>query len=136
MRPSCPEVGRSQRPDLIAPKRGRRRLSSSANPATSSRNASRAAPDPAALLDQTTTAALPRDRDHLTHGTCRGATFRMLSRHLGIGPAPLGAGHRLLELGSRMDVELAKHVLEMALHRFAGYEQRLCDLAIAHPFYC
>ena len=29
---SCPDVGRSQRPDLIAPKRGRRRLSSSANP--------------------------------------------------------------------------------------------------------
>jgi hypothetical protein len=33
---SCPQVGRSQRPDLIAPKRGRRRLSSSANPTASS----------------------------------------------------------------------------------------------------
>jgi hypothetical protein len=28
---------------------------------------------PPTLLDQTTTAALPRDRVHLTHGTCRGA---------------------------------------------------------------
>jgi len=26
-----------------------------------------------ALLDQTTTAALPSDRAHLTHGTCRSA---------------------------------------------------------------
>jgi hypothetical protein len=42
--PSCPEVGRSQRPDLIAPQRGRRRLSSSANPATSSTNLSRTTP--------------------------------------------------------------------------------------------
>jgi hypothetical protein len=73
--PSCPEVGRSQRPDLIAPKRGRRRLSSSANPATSSANLSRAATATTALLDQTTAAALPRDRVHLTHGTCRGAHF-------------------------------------------------------------
>jgi hypothetical protein len=32
----------------------------------------------AALLDQTTTAALPRDRVHLTHGTCRGALFTSL----------------------------------------------------------
>ena len=32
-------------------------------------------PSPQALLDQTTTAALPRDRVHLTHGTCRGAMF-------------------------------------------------------------
>jgi len=73
VRPSCPEVGRSQRPDLIAPKRGRRRLSSSANPTASSANVSRAATTTTALLDQTTTTALPRDRAHLTHGTCRGA---------------------------------------------------------------
>jgi hypothetical protein len=31
VRTSCPEVGRSQRPDLIANQRGGRRLSSSAN---------------------------------------------------------------------------------------------------------
>jgi hypothetical protein len=73
--PSCPEVGRSQRPDLIAKQRGRRRLSSSANPATSSENVSRATAGRHALLDQTTTAALPRARVHLTHGTCRGAVF-------------------------------------------------------------
>ncbi len=30
-------------------------------------------PSSHALVDQTTTAALPRDRVHLTHGTCRGA---------------------------------------------------------------
>jgi uncharacterized protein DUF2855 len=57
---SSPEVGRSQRPDVIAPKRGRRRLSSSADPAMSSENVSRAATATTALLDQTTTAALPR----------------------------------------------------------------------------
>ena len=32
MRTSCPEVGRSQRPDLVAIKRGRAALSSSVNP--------------------------------------------------------------------------------------------------------
>ena len=46
----------------------RRRLSSSANPGTSSQNASRTAPAHRALLDQTTTAALPSDRVHSTHG--------------------------------------------------------------------
>ena len=44
MRALCPEVGRSQRPDLIAKQRGGRRLSSSANPAASSRNLPRATP--------------------------------------------------------------------------------------------
>ena len=58
--PSYPEVGGApSAPDLIATKRRRRRLSSSANPATSSPNVSRTAPTTQALLDQTTTAALP-----------------------------------------------------------------------------
>ena len=51
MRTSRPEVGRSQRPDLVAKQRGRRRLSSSTNHATSSENASLAAPtDPRCLI--------------------------------------------------------------------------------------
>ena len=75
MRPSCPEVGRSQRPDLIATQRGRRRLSSSANPRHEQHNVLAGQHQSQALLDQTTTAALPRDRVHLTHGTCRGAQF-------------------------------------------------------------
>jgi hypothetical protein len=41
------------------------------------------------LLDQTTTAALPRDRVHLTHGTCRGASFWWVAR-----PKPAGPSHR------------------------------------------
>ena len=62
MRPSCPEVGRSQRPDLIAPKRGRRRLSSSANPATSSENVSRAPPRPRRCLIRRRRPRYPRPR--------------------------------------------------------------------------
>jgi hypothetical protein len=71
--PSCPGVERSQRPDLPSPKRGKRRLSSSANPATSSENVHAHNARPRALLDQTTTAALPSKHVHLTHGTCSGA---------------------------------------------------------------
>jgi hypothetical protein len=71
--PSCPEVGRSQRPDLTSPKRGRRRLPSSANHATSSQNVPRTAPTIKALLDQTTTAALPRTDRHLTPGNSTSA---------------------------------------------------------------
>jgi hypothetical protein len=61
-------------PHLIAKQRGRRRLSSSANQPPSSENVARTTPTPTALLDPTTTAALPRDRVHLTHGTCRRAS--------------------------------------------------------------
>ena len=75
MRPPARRSGAPSAPTSLPHKRGRRRLSSSANPATSSTNVSRATPSPQALLDQTTTAALPRDRVHLTHGTCRGAMF-------------------------------------------------------------
>ena len=102
MRPSCPEVGRSQRPNLIAAERGRRRLSSSANPATSSTNSSRANTSPQALLDQTKTAALPRDRVHLTHGTCRGAAIWVASSRtsmlLGLLPALVSRLARNTEL--------------------------------------
>ena len=44
-------------------------------PAASSTNVSRPPTATAALLDQTTTTALPSDHVHLTHGTCRGAAF-------------------------------------------------------------
>ena len=57
--PPARRSGAPQRPDLTATKRGRRRLSSSANPATSSENVSRPTTRRPALLDQTTTAALP-----------------------------------------------------------------------------
>ena len=70
---SCPEVGRSQRPDLIAKQRGAAAAVKRQNQPLSSENHSRPAPASPAPLDQTTTAALPRARVHLTHGTCRGA---------------------------------------------------------------
>jgi hypothetical protein len=60
---------------------GRRRLSSSTNPPRPTKRLARNAPR-RALLDQTTTAALPRDRVHLTHGTCRGAANAPCSRTL------------------------------------------------------
>jgi hypothetical protein len=77
---SCPEVGRSQRPDLIAKQRGRRRLSSSANPATSSENVSRATLGRHALLDQTPTAALPAPA--FTSPTERAGEPKIACRHL------------------------------------------------------
>jgi hypothetical protein len=46
-----PQVGRSQRPDLIARQRGRSALSSSANPPANPRNDSRPAAAIEALLD-------------------------------------------------------------------------------------
>jgi len=75
VRPSCPEVGRSQRPDLTAKQRGAAAAVKQRQPLHEQhkRPAHHASPTP--LLDQTTTAALPRNHVHLTHGTCRGAKF-------------------------------------------------------------
>ena len=84
--PSCPEVGRAQRPDLIATKRGRRRPSSSANPPTSSENVSRAAPASKALLDQTQTGrATPRPRSphpRNMQGSLKWAMVGLMTRRL------------------------------------------------------
>jgi len=74
--PSCPEVGRSQRPDLVAKQRGRRRLSSSANPARSSRNVARAATTARRCLIRRRRPRYPATALTSTHGTCRGAGFR------------------------------------------------------------
>ena len=52
-------------------------------------NASRTAPATEALLDGDGRAALPRDRVHLTHGTCRGAIicrFHARDAHLVLSP--------------------------------------------------
>ena len=68
----CPEVGRSQRPDLPSPKRGRRRLSRSTNRSEQPKRPAHSAAT-RQLLDQTTTAALPNNTCHLTHRTCREA---------------------------------------------------------------
>jgi hypothetical protein len=76
VRPSCPEVGRSQRPDLTAKQRGAAAAVKQRKPGHEQHKPLAATPAPQALLDQTTTAALPRDRVHLTHGTCRGALKR------------------------------------------------------------
>ena len=66
MRPSCPEVGRSQRPDPDAKQRGTAAaVKQRQTQATSGRNVPRTSPTIEALLDQTTTAALPRGRPHL-----------------------------------------------------------------------
>jgi len=79
VRSSYPEVGRSQRPDLVAKKRGAAAAVKQRQPRQSSQNVSRTATTATPLLDQTTTAALPRDHVHLTHGTCRSASFRRVT---------------------------------------------------------
>ena len=76
MRSSCPEVGRSQRPDLDAKQRGAAAAVKQRKPPPEQRKRLAHRATSPALLDQTTTAALPRARVHLTHGTCRSAPFR------------------------------------------------------------
>jgi len=68
-----PQVGRHQRPDLIATQRGTAAAVKQRKPTSKQPKRLASNPTQGALLDQTTTPALPRDHVHLTHGTCRGA---------------------------------------------------------------
>ena len=89
MRVLLPQVGRHQRPDLIATQRGTAAAVKQRKPTSKQPKRLASNPTQGALLDQTTTPALPRDHVHLTHGTCRGA---LKPRHTisgrGTGPPP------------------------------------------------
>src|ERR1035441_6901573 len=75
VRTTCPVVGRLCRPDLTAPKRSQPAGSSAANPLQTTTSAVRRPPTTKAALDAWPAGELPRHGPHLTHGTCRGASF-------------------------------------------------------------
>ena len=73
MRTASTLVGAPRAPDIDAQQRGRRRLSSSTNTPANHDHVPRTVTPTQTLLDRRRPAALPQNRSHLTHGTCRSA---------------------------------------------------------------
>ena len=84
MRTASTLVGAPRAPDIDAQQRGRRRLSSSTNTPANHDHVPRTVTPTQTLLDRRRPAALPQNRSHLTHGTCRSAPLT-LGRSLSIG---------------------------------------------------
>ena len=76
MRTASTLVGAPRAPDIDAQQRGGRRLSSSTNTPANHDHVPRTVTPTQTLLDRRRPAALPQNRSHLTHGTCRSAVFR------------------------------------------------------------
>ena len=76
MRTASTLVGAPRAPDIDAQQRGGRRLSSSTNTPANHDHVPRTVTPTQTLLDRRRPAALPQNRSHLTHGTCRSAKKR------------------------------------------------------------